>query len=138
MSFHQNHSSQGHLSNKEPVIDCGLGVHLVVGGQKYSWQSNGGSEINNPWSRERRGIIYLFKAYEGFKIQFSLKRKCLSIPTPQNPEFYILQWLLDFNCSFFTIGNMVLLPEACYNILLLSLYLDLPLDSIAAGQDIMV
>ena len=33
---------------------------------------------------------------------------------------------------------MVLVPEACYNTLLLSLYLDLPLDSIAAGQDIMV
>ena len=33
---------------------------------------------------------------------------------------------------------MVLVPEACYNTLPLSLYFDLPLDSIAAGQDIMV
>ena len=33
---------------------------------------------------------------------------------------------------------MVLVPEACYNALLLSLYLDLPLDSSAVGQDIMV
>ena len=35
------------------------------GGQKYSWQSNGGSEINNPYSRGGGRIIYLFKAYEG-------------------------------------------------------------------------
>ena len=61
MSFHQNHSSQGHLSNKEPVIDLGEGGGTFSGeeggGQKYSWQSNGGSEINNPWSREGGGHI---------------------------------------------------------------------------------
>ena len=33
---------------------------------------------------------------------------------------------------------MVLVPEVCYNTLLPSLYLDLPVDSIAPGQDIMV
>ena len=33
---------------------------------------------------------------------------------------------------------MVLVPEACYNTLLLSLYLDLPPDSSAVGQDIMI
>ena len=35
-------------------------------------------------------------------------------------------------------GLLSPLPEACYNTLLLSLNLDIPLDSIAAGQDIMV
>ena len=40
MSFHQNCSSQGHLSKKEPVIDCvcvwggggGVGTFSVEGG----------------------------------------------------------------------------------------------------------
>ena len=125
---------------------------MVEGGdQKYSWQSNGGSEINNPWGRGRRGIIYLFKAYEGF--QNSDFIKCPSIwlrrgggrwgafiPRPpartQNSIFF--SGCLNLSAILFTIGNMVLVSEACYNTLLLSLYLDLPLDSIAAGQDIMV
>ena len=61
-------------------------------------------------------------------------------PLPPEPR---IPYSLNSNCLnlsavLFTIGNMVLVPEACYNTLLLSLYLDLPLDSIAAGQEIMV
>ena len=74
MSFHQNHSSQGHLSNKEPFIDWGEGVTFSGGwGQKYSWQSNRESEINNPWSRGGRQIIYFFKADEGFQNSVFIK-----------------------------------------------------------------
>ena len=54
----------------------------------------------------------------------------------QNSRFF--SGCLNLSAILFTVDNMVLVPEACYNTLLLSLYLDLPLDSIAAGQDIMV
>ena len=57
-------------------------------------------------------------------------------PPPQNSIFF--SGCLNLSAILFAIGNMVLVPEACYNTLLLSLYLDLSLDSIAAGQDIMV
>ena len=46
----------------------GGGVHLVLRGvRNILGNLMGGSEINNPWSRGGRGIIYLFKAYEGFQ-----------------------------------------------------------------------
>ena len=154
MSFPQNHSSQGHLSNKGPVIDCGWGCTFsgVGGGQKYSLQSNGGSEINNSLSRGGRGIMHLFKAYEGFQNSVFIKKCFCPPPLPQNPNSVLIlldlniqfsflnqeQECLNFSAILFTIGNMVLVPEACYNNLLLSIYRDLPLDSIAAGQDIMV
>ena len=59
-------------------------------------------------------------------------------PPPRTQNSIFFSGCLNLSAILFTVGNMVLVPEACYNTLLLSLYLDLPLDSSAVGQHIMV